>query len=1156
MDNIHKPTRAEAVSLWKLVTSGQAALVDQALVISESMGEPVHAWLEGLAVNERTGEVMRNIRFTGTRETQDLLDRVLWHQLSLARPGTPAAELKGRIRKLVFTGTTIPTIQGFDGLETLELTLTPPESSADTPILPDLSGFGPLPALKRLSIRAKTLNLGQARRSLSSLAGLHAPQLEEVELSALGLHDIEALGISVELRRVDLSHNPGIGSIAALRPSAGKLQTLHLAGCSQIETLTPLSGATRLQEVHLDGCRRVDSLQPLSGCRQLTLISFSDLPSLKSLDGLVAPHILSNAKDPFVGQFLCISGCSALTSLNGLPPLDPAIQSLNLRGLDALQNLAGLPDCPHLQTLSVGSMSLNDLSDVERMPALKTLEVTHACGLEDLAPVSALPALTSLTLKGCARLRQLPDAWTAPLQVLEVDDCDALTHLGGLPASLTHLRVAGCRSLSAISAREGTARLLLTVTSRLSDDAAQPAYLDDLTALTSAERLEVHYEPESRSQQNSDPRRTVFSQRLANALAGAGAVHLVVNKENSWRDSPLTDFSALATVRSLRSIDLTFCRWVSDLKWLVGLPDVESVMLAPGSEIAKLAGASTHPTADHVKKLQKRLCRKYALPLPEHLNPKGAGTAAPAAKALPKARRAGPDAAALQRLFTGDAASILQGLELLRAYGDPQLEQDVTPALTRGLARLLSSADPLAVQRALETLALGPPPRVFDALAEGVNLAAAYTGDSEAIGRIFKAVPARDRVRARWALTAMLAMAPPQAVYASSVRSGLSRVELTAPHGLPALPPSLSGFTALRELILSCVDCQDLSVLSGVNSLTSLTLDRCSQLTRLEGLQSSAGLVTLSVKGCPKLRDLSALSGMSQLRESTKGSHMYVGLLLDLDHGIDDIGFLPGLKSAERITLHVSPLANLGVLAQNPSMRRVSLKLEAWDMDLSGLLHCEGLEVECEAPGRHRWGYHFASLETLQIRGGQHDFSDLKAPLLTSLSLQKVALESMRGLSSCTRMTLSDVEVGTLEGLGPVRSIRFWDCRVDNLHGLEQAQVESLDLTRGTYRNLTPIGRIQTLRTLQLGSTVSTQSAHELGACPQIRELEIQAYSGSLAFLADWSSLQTLDLRDAGALTDLDALTGLTALKKIYIRGCAIKREGWPPVLRDALDTR
>jgi hypothetical protein len=91
---------------------------------------------------------------------------------------------------------------------------------------------------------------------------------------------------------------------------------------------------------------------------------------------------------------------------------------------------------------------------------------------------------------------------------------------------------------------------------------------------------------------------------------------------------------------------------------------------------------------------------------------------------------------------------------------------------------------------------------------------------------------------------------------------------------------------------------------------------------------------------------------------------------------------------------------------------------------------------------------------------------------------------------------------------------------------------------------------------LKFNSDLKKAALKELPPCPQIRALEIPGYSGSLAFLSTWSALEELDLRNSGALNDLDALTGLKALKKIRIRGATVKKDSWPAALKDSLDTK
>ena len=101
-------TRKEASNLWKLLSSADKATFAQGLAIAESMGAPMDALLEGISVNERTGELIRNSRFSGTKETQPQLDRVLLHQLSFAAAQSDIGKLRAQVRKVVISGDRIP----------------------------------------------------------------------------------------------------------------------------------------------------------------------------------------------------------------------------------------------------------------------------------------------------------------------------------------------------------------------------------------------------------------------------------------------------------------------------------------------------------------------------------------------------------------------------------------------------------------------------------------------------------------------------------------------------------------------------------------------------------------------------------------------------------------------------------------------------------------------------------------------------------------------------------------------------------------------------------------------------------------------------------------------------------------------------------------
>ncbi|MFY8102974.1 MAG: hypothetical protein ACOVK6_02655, partial [Ramlibacter sp.] len=669
--------------------------------------------------------------------------------------------------------------------------------------------------------------------------------------------------------------------------------------------------------------------------------------------------------------------------------------------------------------------------------------------------------------------------------------------------------------------------------------------------------LQVNFEPENERYNQPDERTTVFPAELAHALASIPELSLSVGGErNRGFSTSLQDMGALGQIASLKSLDLSACSYVSDLRWAVLLPELTYLQLWPGSDTAKLAGSSTHAYADHVRKLQARLCRKYEIAMPPHLAPASKGTAEPAAKK--SAGKTNKDAAALRKLLKGETDNLLQALQILTTLDDSATMEAVVPDLSKAFARLLSSGDPAQVSTALEALATLMSPAVFDALADGVNIDAAYRGNSEDIGKIFREVKQPDREISRWALTCLLSLAPPEASVAVGVRNSLKVIDLVQVPGLGQVqPPSLSGFTSLQEVRLHGLVTTDLGCLQGLKNITTLKLEACTALTSLQGLQGCTGLKGLSLSRCPSLTDLSVLSAMSELALSpgdTYGSH---SVRLDPGRGITDLRFVTGLKAVKNLELRLDPSADTMPFLQCPWITRVRLTLESWNIDLSSFHHCDSLDIHCsDESGTHRWAYHLPALTTLEVMGGHHQFDALQAPQLEKVKLATASADSLRGLSACRDLKASRSTFGSLVGLGAVHTMSLWDCTVKSFDGVESALINELNLTRGSYAGLAPLARIATLQTLKFNVQIPSAELRALPPCPQIRALEIPGYEGSLTFLAAWTALEDLDLRSSGALTDLDALTGLRALKKIRIRGATIKRDAWPASLKDSLDTR
>ena len=1146
--------RKDASKLWKLLSASDKATVAQGMQIAESMGAPMDALLEGISVNDRTGELIRNARFSGTKEAQPRLDRVLLHQLSLAEAGSAVGKLKAQVRKIAIVGDEIPVLRGFDGLVELEITLAAPERINEVPTLDDLSSLGPLPSLQILKIEAQSV--GGAHALLKSLAGLHAPALQEAQLGELALEDIEALKVSTQLKRLNLAKSPALGSISALAGSAGTLEHLDLSECASIQSLQPLQGARQLQTLNLEGCQGIDSLLPLADSQALTDIAFSGLTQLQSLAGLAGPFLTT--QNVHLGEkHWMLRDCSALTSLQGLPPLDPQITQVTLIGLDALKDLTGLTGAASVTELRLNAQALENLDALQAFEALRYLGISTGLALNDLGPLGQLAGLDTLKLSECGALTGLPTSWRGPLRSLKVADCDALCSLGQLPGSLKWLSVSGCRSLTVLDGLQDVSELKLSLESRLVDAKAKATYLLDASTLAHIPKLEVNFEPEGERYNQPDERTTVFPAELARALAKIPALSLSVGGEQTRGFSTsLRDLSALGQIASLKSLNLSACKFVSDLRWVVLLPELNHLQLWPGSDTAKLAGASAHASTDHIRKLQARLCRKYDLEAPPHLAPAPKSAAQPAAKS--SAAKANKDATALKKLLKGEPENLLQALQILQTLDDSATMDAVAPDLSKAFARLLASCQPAQVSTALGALASLKLPAVFDALAEGVNVEMAYRGDSDAIGKIFKLVKQPDREIARWALTSLLALAPPQASGAVGVRSSLKMIDLVQVPGLGQVPPpSLSGFTALEEVRLQGLTATDLGCLSWLKNITTLKLEACPALTSLQGLQGCTGLKGLSLSKCPSLADLSVLSGMSELAltpGNIYGSHW---LRLDPGQSLSDLRFVTGLKATNRLQLSLSPTADTTPFLESPWITEVQLTLESWNIDLSSFRHCSSLDVRCsDKQGTHRWAYDLPRLTTLEVMGGHHQFDALQAPQLESVQLIRASAASLRGLSTCRSLTARDLVLESLDGLGPVQDLRLWDCTFKSLSGVESAVITELDLTSGTYSGLAAVGRIATLQKLKFNAQIPSEAVRELPPCPQIRALEIPGYAGSLAFLSAWTALEELDLRNSGKLTDLDALAGLAALQKIRIRGAVIKKDSWPAALKGSLDAK
>jgi hypothetical protein len=1134
-----KNSKRDSANIWKLLTSKDVISVTQGLELARLLPDEVSPLLDGLSINERTGEILRNARFEGTKNNQKRLDTILLTLMSYALPGSTGSIVREKVKTISWAVDFVPLMHGFDGLETLELVLSELDWGEEALNIEfdGLPLMGNFPKLRKISITAE--GYGQRKKKLTTSVGLTAPSLESACFAGLELTSIEELSNCAYLKFVNLSDNPSLQNIDALKTSAPSLEVVILKGCKLLSSLKPLAGAIKLIKLNLDDCESIDSLKPLHESTLLTHVELSGLRLITSFEGLSASKIdLFDEWKGYSDKELRLFNLSSLKSFSGLPSLDPSILVLNITNAHALKDLTGLKVGPHFKKVDVSGKSLIDISAIKDFPALDSVDIEGSELLEDVSVLGECRNMESVTLVGCSKLKELPAKWSSKLKWLKIRNCDSLKSLGQTPSTIKYLTIAGCASLRSLAGLEKAEELKLSLFSVLLDDKSKSSYIEDASSLEKIQALTINFEPSIAMHGVDDVRPTVFPESLALALKNIPMLNLKIGAEQlKGFSTSIVDVSALAHLKNLQSIDLSSSLYVADLKWLVGLPSVEFVALWPGSVVGKLAGVGTFDSAQEVLKLQARLIKKYSLETPDHIKPK-VKESNPSVKA--KAKSTSHDMAALKKLLKGDGPSVSQAIEVIKAIGDGDLVESALPDITKALAKLLASTDVEQARQALNILCDFNQASVFDELVDGVDITNVFTGDSPAIGKIFKNVKQPDRSFARWVLINILAAAPADASVAVALRNQFKFIELIRPaKWIDSVPLTLSGFLEAEKVYLRGINTKDLQLLKGMSKLVALNISEAPNLESLAGLEDAVELSKFSFSSCPKLKNFDLLAEKTKLKEDYQGYQ----LSISPDVGLTDLHFLAGLKSAERIRLQLGKGADTTPMLKAPWINEVDLRVLSWDLNLSGLKYCSNLTVmnwDDEPQSKkisHTWDYDFPKLEELDIRGGVHDLSKLSTSQLKTVYFNNLKLSS-------------------LKGIGRPTSLRCSTCDIADMTGIEDAKLTNLDLTNGLYRGLAPIKKIKTLQKLLLNAESSVSGCSELVGCSQISELGLKGFSGSLKFLSGWTSLQDLDLRESGELSDVDTLMGLNSLKTINIRGAKLKKDAWPAQLRDILSTQ
>ncbi|MEI6039439.1 MAG: hypothetical protein WCQ52_07125 [Actinomycetes bacterium] len=588
-----------------MITSNDLQALRHGLAIAESFGSPLEGVLDGVLVDS-TGVLIRSTRFSGTTFEQPVLDCILLHQLSMALADSPEAALRGKVKAIDLRLRTLPRLIGFSALESLSITL-----DGSGPVT-DLVDFGEFPKLRTLTIRT-----AGDEDALHSLQGLQAPLLEQVSLQKVGLWNIDALRIARHLVFADLSGNATLETVDGLQGSNTTLIQVRLIACASLKSLSGLIGATRLESLEIKDCASLRSLSPLDKCTNLQRITIAGCAKLESLMGLAAPYLLPlNSED---SQGFCITGCTNLSSLRGLPVLHESFKSLKIEEATKLTDISGIEAAKFQESIHIQDAPIQDLGPLASLENSTELHLSRLPILEDGTGLGCQSRMQEISIFDCPKLRILPTQWENPLVEFTLNECPAITSLGRLPLSLRKLSIYECLGVTHLKGVEAAKSLKI-----LECDTS----LIDGTAITGLSQLEVRcfiFHPQTKNE------------NLARAFGSVMPLRLHVGEV----DNP-------------------------SIGWLTELPGLVEVKLSESCAKANGLSKTDYLKETEVRTLQRQLCRAQGKSVPDYL------------KSTRSSLRSVVGGAGIITMITSpDSNSVSQALELMRASGDAKLFDQV-----------------------------------------------------------------------------------------------------------------------------------------------------------------------------------------------------------------------------------------------------------------------------------------------------------------------------------------------------------------------------------------------------------------------------------------------------------------------------------------------
>jgi internalin A len=641
-----KALKSDVGAVWKLLSSRDVANIQMGLELSSAVEEGFDTLYEGVIVKD--GKLEQGKRFTGTGPAQPYLDIALFGLMSQAKPGSKLANLKEQITELNLVLASIsPKLVGFSRLETLSI--TPLDD-----ITPDLSNFGPLPELKTLKITGRRWSFPGG---LTSLRGLQAPKLMNVDLSHIKLEDLSALSHSSEITTLSLEGNASLKELDGLHACAPNLVELNLKECKHVQNLNALSKAINLKKLDLYECESLTSVMPLASCKSLETLTLEGCKKLVSLEGLELSHIKCQA-DYRENYEFCLDNCSSLSSLEHFPPIGETITRLSLVNTSSLKSLKGLKSLHKLKEIDASGSGLQDLTQIEVLPNLIHVSLRQCKDLKNAEPLGALNHIQKVDMSGSG-VQLMPKTWAGPVREIDLSNCDSLKSFVKLPEtlqalvcdysndlvkldgmegclSLEKISAKGCKSLSNLGILPSVLKNIIVLgcdqlqslkgleSCKALEVVSVPLSIKDASGLAGHEEItlaiNVH---EVIDDKNKNKTLATLPQTFISAVNELKSINLQVRGPSGiWSSESsfdLSGFNKFKNLRTLSFLEYDFSCAVSALVWLVQIPDLQSVWFYPRGSMSHRLGSSIYDTPNKVRALQLRICQEAKVAPPAHL---------------------------------------------------------------------------------------------------------------------------------------------------------------------------------------------------------------------------------------------------------------------------------------------------------------------------------------------------------------------------------------------------------------------------------------------------------------------------------------------------------------------------------------------------------